>query len=84
MAEGSEISRWRRSRLLAIAVVAIGVVASSLSILFARTLNTDDVAGIPSGLIAATVAVPMFILLLIFWSAERQRRLDGAHGHFED
>ena len=84
MADGSEISWWRRTRLLAIAVLAIGVAASILSILFARTLSTDGVAGIPSGLIAVTVAVPMFILLLIFWSAERQRRLDGAHGYFED
>lgn len=84
MADGSEISWWRRTRLLAIAVLAIGVAAGILSMLFARTLNTDGVAAIPSGLITVTVAVPIFIILLIFWSAERQRRLDGAHGYFED
>jgi hypothetical protein len=50
----------------------------------APSLDAGNLAGIPSGMFAATLLVPVVILLLIFWSCERQRRIDQRRGYFED
>ena len=35
-------------------------------------------------MLTVTLLVPVFVVLLIFWSAERQSRIDRTLGHFED
>jgi putative solute:sodium symporter small subunit len=83
MAAG-ETSWWRRTRLLAITALGGGAGLGLVILLAAPALDRSSIAGIPNGLLAATLLVPIVILLLIFWSAERQRRIDHGHGYFED
>jgi putative solute:sodium symporter small subunit len=80
MAEGSEKSWWRRTRLLAVSTVATGGGASLLIMLAAPALDADSVLGIPFGLFAVTLIAPLGVAAVIFWAAERQRRIDRAHG----
>ena len=80
MADGSEKSWWRRTRLLAVSVVAAGGGVSLLVMLLAPALDADSVLGIPFGLFGATLVVPLVVMAIIFWAAERQRRIDRAQG----
>jgi putative solute:sodium symporter small subunit len=82
MAEGTEASRWRRTRVVAAMALAIGSLVSVIVVLLAPMLNAGSVLGIPSGLFGASLAAPGVVLLIIFWAAERQRRIDRAHGFF--
>lgn len=84
MAEGDDSSWWRRTSLLAVLVMVFGGVLGLGTLALAPALDASAVAGIPNGLFAATLLVPIVILLLIFWSAERQRRIDQRLGYFED
>jgi len=80
MADDSEKFWWRRTRLLAVTAVAAGGGASLLIMLAAPALDTDSVLGIPFGLFAVTLIAPLGVAAVIFWAAERQRRIDRAHG----
>jgi putative solute:sodium symporter small subunit len=80
MAEGSEKFWWRRTRLLAVTATAVGGGASLLIMLAAPVLDTDSVLGIPFGLFGVTMIVPLGVIAVIFWAADRQRRTDRAHG----
>jgi putative solute:sodium symporter small subunit len=82
MADGNEASWWRRTRFLAAVALATGTAINLIVVLSASALDAGRVLGIPSGLFGATLAVPAFVLLIIFWAAERQRRIDRAHGFF--
>lgn len=84
MTRDSEKSWWRRTRLLAVAVLCTGGGLGLAIMLSVPGLDVGSVAGIPNGLLAATLLVPIVVLLLTFWSAERQGRIDRAHGLFED
>jgi putative solute:sodium symporter small subunit len=48
--------------------------------LTAPALDAQSLLGIPLGLLAATLAVPLVVVAIIFWAAERQRRIDRAQG----
>jgi hypothetical protein len=38
------------------------------------------VLGIPFGLFGVTLVAPLVVIAIIFWAAERQRRIDRAQG----
>jgi putative solute:sodium symporter small subunit len=82
MAENTEASRWRRTRFLAAMALASGSAVSAIVVLSAPALNASRVLGVPSGLFGASLAAPGVVLLIIFWAAERQRRIDRTHGFF--
>ena len=84
MADDGDRSWWRRTRFLAIAALAIGGLVTLVFMLLAPTLDTSSLLGMPFGMLAVTLVAPLFVVLLIFWTAERQRRLDQAHDYFED
>ena len=84
MVEGSKNSWWRRTCFLAFAILIIGFVATIVSVIYAMALQGDGARGIESGMFAVTLVIPTFILLLIFWSAERQQKIDRAFGPIED
>lgn len=84
MADGGDRSWWRRTRFLAGAALSTGGLVGLVFMLLAPTLDGDRVLGMPFGLLAVTLVAPLFVVLVIFWAAERQRRLDHAHGFFED
>ena len=80
MADGSEKTWWRRTRLLAVSAVATAGGVSLLLMLAAPALDADSVLGIPFGLFSVTLVAPLVVIAIIFWVAERQRRIDRAHG----
>jgi putative solute:sodium symporter small subunit len=80
MADGGEKSWWRRTRFLAAASVTAGSLLSLVVLLLAPALDAQSVLGIPFGLFGATLVVPLVVVAVIFWAAERQRRIDRAHG----
>lgn len=84
MTRDSEKSWWRRTRLLTVVVLGAGAGLSLVIMLAVPALDAGTTAGIPNGLLSATLLVPIFVLLLIFWSAERQSRIDRTLGHSED
>lgn len=84
MAEGDDRSWWRRTRFLAMVALGGGGILGLGTVVLAPALDASNIAGIPNGLFAGTLLVPLVILLLIFWSAERQRRIDERRGFFED
>jgi putative solute:sodium symporter small subunit len=84
MAEGDDRSWWRRTCLLALVVLGAGGILGLGTVALAPSLDAGNLAGIPNGMFAATLLVPVVILLLIFWSCERQRRIDQRRGYFED
>jgi len=84
MAEGDDRSWWRRTRFLAMVVLGAGGILGLGTVVLAPALDASNIAGIPNGLFAGTLLVPLVILLLIFWSVERQRRIDEKRGFFED
>jgi putative solute:sodium symporter small subunit len=82
VADGSERSWWLRTRFLAIAAVVAGGIVSLLLMLLSSAF-TSRLFGIPLGIFAATFVAPAIVIVVIFWAAERQRRLDHAHDFFE-
>lgn len=84
MAENSELTWWRRTRLNAVATLVGGGSVSLLIMLLVPTLDGAVMLGMPFGLLAAILIVPVFLLVLIFRSATRQRRINRASGYFED
>jgi putative solute:sodium symporter small subunit len=79
MADG-ERSWWRRTRLVAVSAVTAGTLLCLLTMLTAPALDGQSLLGIPLGLFAATLVVPLIVIAIIFWAAERQRRIDRAQG----
>jgi len=84
MANGDDSSWWRRTARLALVVMAGGGILGLGALALASALDRSAIASIPNGMFATTLLVPIVILLLIFWSAERQRGIDQRRGYFED
>lgn len=84
MAEGDDSSWWRRTSMLALLVMAAGGILGLGALALASALDRSAIAGIPNGVFATTLLVPVVILLLIFWSAERQRGIDQRRGYLDD
>jgi putative solute:sodium symporter small subunit len=85
--EGSEMSdieqsgRWRATARLSLAVVVTLVI---LVLFFVSLVGAPDQAGYPLGLVVAATGLPVAIILLVFWFARRQERIDERHGLYED
>ena len=80
---GSDRGWWRQSRITALAIFVAGAGLSLLSMLFGASIG-GDFLGIPFDLFGTTVIAPLCAIFAIFWSARQQRRIDRAHGVFED
>ena len=83
MADNNEQSWWRRSRFLAM----VGLVAGGTLCMLSLILPLPDfgrVFGLPFATFVAMIAAPAFAILAIFWTADRQSRLDRTHGYYED
>jgi uncharacterized membrane protein len=83
MADSNEQSWWRRCRFLAMAALLAGGTLCILSLI----LPLPDLGrffSLPFATFVVTIAAPILAILAIFWLADRQRRLDRAHGYYED
>jgi putative solute:sodium symporter small subunit len=83
MADSNEQSWWRRTRFLAMVALTAGGTLCILSLI----LPLPDLGrffSLPFATFVATIAAPILAILSIFWLADRQKRLDRAHGYNED
>lgn len=81
MNAGERSERWRQTVTLSAAVV----VAMVLLVLFFLTLvESPEIGGYPLGYVIAVSGMPLVGVLLVFWFARRQERIDQRHGFYED
>lgn len=73
--------RWRATFRLSLAAIAAMVL---IALFFLSLVESPDVAGYPIGLVLAASGLPLAGVLLIFWFAGRQERIDRRHGVYED
>lgn len=84
MTEENETFWWRRSAKLALFVMVSGYTLGLAALSLVPALDARAIAGIPNGLFVSGLLVPIVVLILIFWSEKRQRRIDQSNGYFED
>jgi putative solute:sodium symporter small subunit len=83
MADSNEQSWWRRSRFLAF----VGLIAGGTLTILSLILPLPDlgrVFSLPFPTFVAMVGGPVVAILAIFWTADRQSRLDRTHGYYEE
>lgn len=81
---GNAIEHWHRTRGLMIVSLAIWLVFSFLIHLFAPSLNEITILGFPLGFYMAAQGSLIVFVVLIFWFAAKQNRIDEECGMAED
>lgn len=81
---GQAIEYWRKTRNLMWTALAIWFVFSFLIHFFVRQLNEITFLGFPLGYYMAAQGSLIVFVILIFWFAARQNRIDEEHGVAED
>ena len=72
--------RWGRTARLSAAVAAVLVI---LVLLFLALAGMTNGAGYPLGYVVAASGLPLAGVILVFWFARRQERIDERHGFYE-
>ena len=80
MSEADRSERWRATARLSLAVV----LALLVLVFFFLSLVEAPGTSYPLGLVVAASGLPLAGVLLIFWFASRQGRIDQQHGVYED
>lgn len=75
-ADVQALTHWRRTRALMLITLAIWFVFSFVIHLFARSLNEIIIIGFPLGFYMAAQGSLIVFVVLIFWFAHRQNRID--------
>lgn len=75
---------WARTSGLMWTMLAIWLVASFLVHIFAPTLNTIHFLGFPLGFYMAAQGSLIIFVVMLFWFARRQNRIDEEFGVAED
>lgn len=85
MAAGTEQARehWRRTRALMFTCLVIWFIFSFLIHLFAPSLNSIVILGFPLGFYMAAQGSLIVFVVLIFWFASKQNRIDEDAGLHE-
>ncbi len=78
------MEHWRRTRGLMITSLVIWFIFSFLIHLFAPALNNIVIIGFPLGFYMAAQGSLIVFVILIFWFAHRQNRIDEESGMAED
>lgn len=86
MAAGSPqaLEHWRRTRGLMITSLVIWFIFSFLIHLFAPALNNIVIIGFPLGFYMAAQGSLIVFVILCFWNAAAQNRIDEEFGVAED
>jgi putative solute:sodium symporter small subunit len=75
---------WRRTKNLMLTLLALWFVFSFVVHLFARQLNEITIIGFPLGFYMAAQGSLIVFVLLCFWNAKAQNRIDEEFGVAED
>jgi putative solute:sodium symporter small subunit len=73
-------THWRRTRALMLITLAIWFVFSFVVHFFAGSLNQITIIGFPLGFYMAAQGSLIVFVVLIFWFAHRQNRIDEECG----
>jgi putative solute:sodium symporter small subunit len=85
MANGSQAERyWDRTRGLMIFCLVVWFIFSFLIHFFVNQLNQIVIFGFPLGFYMAAQGSLIIFVILIFWFAGKQNRIDEEHGVAED
>ena len=78
------IRHWERTRALMLTVLAIWFFFSFVIHFFVRQLNEIQFLGFPLGFYMAAQGSLIVFVILIFWFAHKQNRIDEESGMAED
>ena len=78
------VAHWHKTRSLMFLTLAIWFVFSFIIHMFARSLNEIVIIGFPLGFYTAAQGSLIIFVILIFWFASRQNRIDEEFGVQED
>lgn len=75
---------WRATTRLAAGIVSVTLVLTVCLALFAPSLNAIVLFGFPLGFYFAGQGLIVLLVVVAFWFASRQERLDRRHGAIEE
>lgn len=76
MREGGQDIWWRRTGRLAATAVAAAVALAASPLLMPGAFSGRAFLGLPLGWFLLAEALPILILLIVFWLADKQRTFD--------
>jgi putative solute:sodium symporter small subunit len=84
MADADQEGWWRRTKALAVAALGGAVIVAFLLFVVSELLGPVEVFGFSIGYLLAAEAVPLILVAIVFWFADRQDETDRRHGMTED
>lgn len=84
MAEPDRVGYWNRTRNLMLIMMALWLFFSFIIHMFAETLNGIVILGFPLGFYMAAQGSLVAFVIMLFWFARAQNRIDEESGMAED
>jgi putative solute:sodium symporter small subunit len=84
MAEANRVLYWNRTRNLMLVMMALWLFFSFIIHLFVNELNSIVILGFPLGFYMAAQGSLIAFVIMLFWFASAQNRIDEESGMAED
>ncbi len=84
MADENQEAWWRRTEALAVATLGGAGIVGVLLLVFAPLLDRVTPFSLPLGYLLVAEGLPLGLVLLLFWFANRQDETDRRHNLAED
>jgi putative solute:sodium symporter small subunit len=84
MADANQEAGWRRTAALAVATLGGAAIVGFLLLVFSPLLDRLTPFGLPFGYLLISEGLPLGLVLLLFWFANRQDDTDRRHDLGED
>jgi putative solute:sodium symporter small subunit len=84
MADDNQEAWWRRTNGLAVATLGGAAIVGLFLLVFSPLLDGMMPLGLPFGYLLAAEGLPLGLVLLLFWFANRQDDTDRRHNLSED
>jgi putative solute:sodium symporter small subunit len=84
MAENSRVEHWNRTKNLMFVMMGLWLFFSFIIHLFVETLNKIVILGFPLGFYMAAQGSLIAFVIMLFWFARRQNKIDEETGFAED
>jgi putative solute:sodium symporter small subunit len=84
MAENSRVEHWNRTKNLMFVMMGLWLFFSFIIHFFVETLNKIVIFGFPLGFYMAAQGSLIAFVIMLFWFARRQNKIDEETGFAED